>query len=55
MKEAALAWLHKQLKQKNTAMYNALRKPNVSEDEVKNIDDAIEIIEYMIKKVEETP
>ena len=55
MKESALAWLHKQLKQKNTAMYNALRKPNASDEEVKNIYAAIEIIEYLIKKVEETP
>lgn len=54
MKESALAWLRKQSHKKNIAMYNALRRPNASEEEIKNIEDAIEIIEYLIEKVEAT-
>lgn len=52
MNERALAWLHKQSRKKNIAMYNALCRPNASEEEIKNIEDAIVIIEYLIAKVE---
>lgn len=50
--EAALAWLHKQLKSKNIALYRALHKVNASEQEKKNLEDAIEIIEYLIRITE---
>lgn len=51
--EAALAWLEKQLKAKDMGLYRALHKVNATEEEIKNLEDAIEIIEYIIKKLEE--
>ena len=54
MKEAALEWLNKQLKAKDMGLYRALHKVNATEEEIKNLEDAIEIIEYIIKKMEET-
>ena len=53
MKEAALEWLRKQLKSKDMGLYRALHKVNATEEEIKNLEDAIEIIEYIIKKLEE--
>jgi DNA transposition AAA+ family ATPase len=52
--ESALAWLHKQLKSKDMGLYRALHKVNASEQEIENLEDAIEIIEYIIKKLEES-
>lgn len=52
--EAALAWLNKQLKSKEMGLYRALHKVNASEQEIANLEDAIEIIEYIIKKLEES-
>jgi uncharacterized protein YPO0396 len=52
--EAALEWLHKQLKSKDMGLYRALHKVNASEQEIANLEDAIEIIEYIIKKLEES-
>ena len=52
--ETALAWLHKQLKSKEMGLYRALHKVNASEQEIANLEDAIEIIEYIIKKLEES-
>ena len=51
MNEKALAWLNKQLKSKDMGLYRALHKVNASE--IENLEDAIEIIEYIIKKLEE--
>lgn len=53
MNERALAWLNKQLKAKDMGLYRALHKVNATEEEIKNLEDAIEIIEYIIKKLEE--
>lgn len=47
MNERALAWLNKQLKAKDTALFRTLHKPNASEKEIENLEDAIEIIEYI--------
>ena len=51
--EAALAWLNKQLKSKGMGLYRALHKVKATEEEIENLEDAIEIIEYIIKKMEE--
>lgn len=51
--ESALAWLHKQLKSKDMGLYRALHKVKATEEEIANLEDAIEIIEYIIKKLEE--
>lgn len=45
--ERALAWLEKQLTAKDMALFHALHKPNASEKEIENLEDAIEIIEYI--------
>jgi DNA transposition AAA+ family ATPase len=52
--ESAIAWLHKQLKSKEMGLYRALHKVNASEKEIENLEDAIEVIEYIIKKLEES-
>ena len=52
MKEAALEWLTKQLKSKDMALFRALHKVNASEEEIANLEDAIEIIEYLIRITE---
>ena len=50
--EAALAWLNKQLKSKNMGLYRALHKVNASEKEIESLEDAIEVIEYLIRITE---
>lgn len=50
--ESALAWLNKQLKSKNMGLYRALHKVNASEKEIENLEDAIEVIEYLIRITE---
>lgn len=52
MKETALAWLHKQSRSKDIALYRAMQKLNRSEKEIKDIEDAIEIIDYLIRLTE---
>lgn len=54
MNERALAWLRKQLKAKDMGLYRALHKVKATEEEIENLEDAIEIIEYIIKKLEES-
>ena len=49
--DAAIEWLNRQLKAKDIAMYRALHKPNAPESEIAAIEDAIEIIEYIIQKL----
>ena len=51
--ELALVWLNKQLKQKNIALHNATYKPNRDEEEIGNLLDTIDVIEYLIEIVEE--
>ena len=51
--EAALAWLHKQLKSKEMGLYRALHKVNATETEIKNLEDTIDVIRYLIGMVEE--
>ena len=51
--EAALAWLHKQLKSKDMGLYRALHKVNASEQEIANLEDEIDVIDYLIKITKE--
>lgn len=50
--EAAIAWLNKQLKSKEMGLYRAIHKVNATEQEKKNLEDAIEIIDYLIQITE---
>lgn len=52
VKDKALAWLNKQLKSKDMALFRAIHKNNASEKEIENLEDAIEIIEYLIRITE---
>ena len=49
--EAALAWLHKQLRKKNIALHIATHKAKPSEKEIEDIEDAIDVIRYLIDLV----
>lgn len=51
--EAAVAWLKKQARSKDIALYRAIHKPNCSEAEKVDIEDAIEAIDYLLEYVEE--
>lgn len=51
-KELALKWLDKQRRSKDMGLYRALHKVNASEAEIKNLEDAIEVIDYLIELVE---
>ena len=48
----AIEWLKKQSRNKDIAMYKALHKPNCSEKEKKDIEDAIEVIDYLLQIME---
>ena len=50
MKEQALEWLHKQLKQKRWALFNAQKKPNPQKEELENIKTSTNILEWIIKE-----
>lgn len=50
--ESALAWLNKQLRSKDIALFRALNKQKPCEEEIGNIENAIEIIEYLIRITE---
>jgi hypothetical protein len=50
--EAAIAWLNKQLKQKEIALYNATNKPGRSETEIDDILEALDVIEYLTESLE---
>ena len=52
MKETALKWLEKQLYRKNLALYDAYHRPNCPDNDFKNLYEAIDVIEYLIKIVE---
>ena len=51
--ESALAWLEKQLKSKEMGLFRALHKVNATEEEIENLENAIEVIRYLIDLVEE--
>lgn len=51
MNEKALAWLNKQLKSKDMALFRALHKVNATETEIKNLEDTIDAIRYLIDLV----
>lgn len=51
MKEKALEWLQKQLKQKRWALINAQKKPNTQQVELDNIQSAINSIEWIIREL----
>ena len=51
MNEKALNWLYKQLQSKNMGLYRALHKVNATEEEIKNLEDAIEILDYIIERL----
>ena len=53
MNERALAWLHKQLRKKKIALFRAENKPIVSDKEIADIEDAIDILEYLIRCMSE--
>ena len=55
MTERALAWLHKQLRKKKIALFRAENKPIISEKEIADIENAIDILEYLIAVVEDAP
>jgi hypothetical protein len=50
--KSAIAWLKKQATSKDIALYQALHKPNCTEKEKQDIEDAIEVIDYLIGKME---
>ena len=50
--EAALAWLNKQYKNKEIALYRATHKNNQSDKEIDDISEALDIIEYLIEITE---
>lgn len=52
VQKAALEWLQKQLKSKKMGLYRAIHKVNATEQEKKNLEDAIEIIDYLIQITE---
>ena len=52
MKEQALEWLYKQLKQKRWALVNAQKKPNTQQVELDNIEKSINILEWIIGEIE---
>lgn len=54
-KELALKWLDKQKRSKDMGLYRALHKVNASEAEIKNLEDTIEVIDYLIELVEGAP
>lgn len=51
--EAALVYLQKQYKRKETSLYNATHKPNRSEVEIGNILETLDVLEYLIELVED--
>ena len=45
--EAALAWLHKQIKSMEMGLYIAIHKANTTEQLKKNLEDATEVIRHL--------
>ena len=50
-RETALKWLYGQLRKKRIAVGRAEKKPNVDAVEIGNLQESIEIIEWIIGKV----
>ena len=51
MREKALKWLYGQLRQKRRFLGHAEYKPNVPKEEIERLEQAIEMIEWIIGKV----
>lgn len=51
MRDRALKWLYGQLRQKKHSLGIAEYKPNASRAEIENLEQAIEVIEWIIGKV----
>ena len=51
MCELALKWLYGQLREKRRSIGRAEKKPNVDAVEIENLQESIEIIEWIIGKV----
>lgn len=54
-REAALKWLYRQLRRKRIALGKAEDKMNVDRLELESLEEAIEVIEWIIGKVTEVP
>jgi hypothetical protein len=50
-RETALKWLYGQLRRKRIALGRAEKKPNADAVEIGNLQESIEIIEWIIGKV----
>ena len=55
MKETALKWLERQLYRKNLALYESYHRPNCPDSDIKNLWEAIDVIEYLMKTLEDMP
>ena len=53
MNDKAIKWLEKQLKDKKRALYRANEKPNTDAVELRNLKDAIAVIEWLMGVVED--
>ena len=51
MRETALKWLYDRLREKRRSIGRAEKKPNVDAVEIGNLQESIEIIEWIIGKV----
>lgn len=51
IRETALRWLYAQLRKKRWALGQAEAKPNADAQQVKNLQEAIDTIEWIIGKV----
>lgn len=51
MREKALKWLYGQLRRKRQYLGHAEYKPNVLKEEIERLEQAIEVIEWIIGKV----
>lgn len=51
MRDKALKWLYGQLKKKRVALGRADSKPCAPREEIENLEQAIELIEWIIGKV----
>ena len=50
--DEALEWLRKQMTHKLRSLYNAEKRPGVTEEELNNIREHIQLINYTIMKLE---
>ncbi len=52
MKEKALAWLRKQMVNKMQSLFNAEKRPGVTQEELDNLREHIEVINYSIAELD---